>query len=150
MIKPFNNGGLASLVDYVTHKVLISDTKLRSFIPPQVQKITPKLRKFCWCELCIIPKDVYIDSNIFRTRRVPYLQQKYVKSHTRNSLFSTTSSTHYKEKVFPDGDFLHATIKDSDKCTTCLHIKPNNMIHIKCVLGFCDEFPEYNIFPMKN
>ena len=33
-IKPSDNGGLDSVVDSVTNKVLISDTKLRSFIPP--------------------------------------------------------------------------------------------------------------------
>ena len=44
VIKPFNNGELARVVDSVTHKVLIIDTTLRSFIPPQVCKVTPKLR----------------------------------------------------------------------------------------------------------
>ena len=29
MIKPFGNDGLASIANYVTQKVLISDTKLR-------------------------------------------------------------------------------------------------------------------------
>ena len=33
MIKPYDNCGLVSVVDYVTQKVLISDTTLRSFIP---------------------------------------------------------------------------------------------------------------------
>ena len=34
MLKPFDNGGLASVVNSVTHKLLIIDTTLRSFIPP--------------------------------------------------------------------------------------------------------------------
>ena len=42
-IKPSDNGRLASVVDYVTQKVPISDTALRSSIPPQDRKITPKL-----------------------------------------------------------------------------------------------------------
>ena len=45
-IKPFENGGLAIIVDSVIHKVLIIDTKLRSFIPPQVHKMTPKYVRF--------------------------------------------------------------------------------------------------------
>ena len=49
-IKLSMNGGLTSVVDYVTQKVLISDTALRSFIPPQVRKMTPKLRQICRCE----------------------------------------------------------------------------------------------------
>ena len=36
MIKPFDNGGLANVVDYVKHKLLISDKTSSSFIPPQV------------------------------------------------------------------------------------------------------------------
>ena len=51
MIKTSDNGGLASVVDSVTHKVLISDTTLRSFIPPQVCKITPKVRQICGWDL---------------------------------------------------------------------------------------------------
>ena len=91
-IKSSENGTLASVVDYMTHKVLISDTTLRSFIPLQVRKMTPKLCQICICEICIIPNDMHIYLNISRTRLVIYLQQKYVVIHTRNSLFSTTSS----------------------------------------------------------
>ena len=42
MIKPYNNGELASVVDSVTQEVLISYIIPRPFIPPQVWKITPK------------------------------------------------------------------------------------------------------------
>ena len=67
MLKLFDNGGFASVVDYVTHKVLIRDTTLMLFIPPQVRKMPPKLRQICGCEICIIPKDMQIDLHIFRT-----------------------------------------------------------------------------------
>ena len=45
MIKTYDNGGLVIVVDSVTHKLLISDTELRSFIPPQVRKMNPKLHQ---------------------------------------------------------------------------------------------------------
>ena len=45
MIKPFDNGGLESIVDSVIQKSLMSDTTLRSFIPPQFLKMNPKLRQ---------------------------------------------------------------------------------------------------------
>ena len=61
MIKPSNNGGLASVVDSMTQKLLISDTSLRLLIPPQVRKVTPKLRHIYGCEICIITKDMHID-----------------------------------------------------------------------------------------
>ena len=63
MIKSFENGELASVVDSVTQKLLISDTTLRSFIPPQVRKRTTKLRQNCGYEICIITKDIQVDFN---------------------------------------------------------------------------------------
>ena len=51
-------------------------------------------------------------------------------------------AAHYKEKVFPYGEFLRATTKDASHCISCTPIKPNNIIHIKCALGFCDDFPK--------
>ena len=41
MIKPSGDGELDSVVDLATNKLLIIDTTLRSFIPPQVRKMTP-------------------------------------------------------------------------------------------------------------
>ena len=99
-IKPFDNGRLASVIDSMTQKLLISDTELRSFIPPQVCKTTPKLRHICGYEICTIPKDTQIDLNLFKTRLVTDLQHNYVGRDTNNTAFSTTSDEHYKDKIF--------------------------------------------------
>ena len=100
MIKPSNNCGFLIVVDPMTHKVLISDTTLGSFIPPQVRKMAPKLLLIFGYKLCIIPKDIQIDLNIFITILVIYLQQKSARIHTRNSLIITRSAVHYKEMFF--------------------------------------------------
>ena len=105
MIKLYDNGGLDNVVDSVTHKVLISDTTLRSFISPQVLKITPRLRQICGCALCITLKDIHIYLNISRKESVTYLQHKSVTIHTCNSAYINKSAEHYKEKMFPDGVF---------------------------------------------
>ena len=47
--------------------------------------------------------------------------------------------------MFLYSECLHAVIKDAAQYITCLPIKPNNIIHIKCALAFCDKFPGYNI-----
>ena len=62
-----------------------------------------------------IRKGMQIYLNTFKTILLTYLQHKYVGRHIRNILFSTTSSAHQKDKVLRDGDFFHATIKDSDQ-----------------------------------
>ena len=93
MIKPSDNGGLESVVDSVKHKVLISDTSLRLFIPPQVWKMTPILHQICGGGIYIIPKDIHIYLNRLRTRLVTYLQHNSSGRLTWNSLFSTISSS---------------------------------------------------------
>ena len=98
IIKKSDNGGLESVFYYMTQKVLIIDTTLWSFIPPQVRKMTPKLRQVCGCESCIIPKDMYIYLNIFRTRPVIYLQQKSVGRHTRATVYLLLQVMHITNK----------------------------------------------------
>ena len=77
--------------------------------------MTPKLRKICGCELCIILKDVQIVLNRLITIIVTDLQHNCVGIHTQNSLFRTKSAAHYKYKVFPGGECSHATIKYADQ-----------------------------------
>ena len=73
MIKSSDNCRLYIVVDSVTKKFMLSDTTLRSFIPPQVHKITPILCHICECDICIITNYIHIDLNIFRTNIVKYL-----------------------------------------------------------------------------
>ena len=82
-IKTSDNGGLESIVDYMTQKVLIIDTTLRSFIRPKVCKMTIKLRHICGCELCIITKARKIDLNIFIKKPVIYIYNRnlFWKTH---------------------------------------------------------------------
>ena len=87
MITPFDNNKLASVVDYVTHKEFISNTTLRLFIQPQVSKRTNKLRQIWGCDICIIPKDLQIDLNIFRTILITDLQQKSIRRHTYTTVY---------------------------------------------------------------
>ena len=145
MIKIYDNGWLESVVDSVTHKLLISDTTLRSFISTQVRRMTPILRQNYGCGFYIIPKDIRGGLNILRKSIVADLQHKYSGVHTRNSLFSTTSAACYKGKVFPVGEVLRATNKDAAQYITCTPIKLNNTIHVRCDLVFYYVFTEYII-----
>ena len=47
--------------------------------------------------------------------------------------------------MFPDGEFLYATIKDAAQCINCLPIQPKNMVNIKCDSSIFDEGPEHII-----
>ena len=61
--------------DSATKKVLVSDTKLNLFIPPQVCKMNIRLRQICGCKICIIPKYMQIVLNRFITNIASFLQQ---------------------------------------------------------------------------
>ena len=79
---------------------------------------------------------MHIDLYIFITNVVTDLQQKSIGIHTRNSSYSTTNAENYKDKVFPYCEFLHSNIKDEAQSTTCIPIKPNNIIHMDFDLVF--------------
>ena len=100
IIKPYENGGLESVVDSATHKFLKIGTILRSFILPQVRKMNHNLRQICGCELCIITKVMLIGLNIFKTELVSDLQHRYVGIHMFKTSFSTKSAAHYKYNFF--------------------------------------------------
>ena len=103
---------------------MISDTPLRSFIPPQVRKITPRLRHICGFELCIILKDTKISLNRFRTEILSDLYYKSVGRHTNNITYSNTGYAYYKDKVFLYGEFSHATIL----CTILIFVTSNPIL----------------------
>ena len=75
MIKLSYNIVLTSVVDYVTHKLLIIYSTLRWFIQPQVRNKTPKLCQICGCDLCIIPPYMQINLNSLRTILVTYVNK---------------------------------------------------------------------------
>ena len=68
------------------------------------------------------------------------------KSRNQKSIDSTNKidennpnreiAAHYKEKVFPDGKIVHATIKDINQCISCNPIKLKNLIYMKRALVF--------------
>ena len=96
MIKTSYNGESESVADSVTQKVLISDTPLRSFIPPKVSEMTPKLHQICGCKIFVIPEDMHINLNRLRTILVTDLHHESVGRYKSNSIFSTTSAAQYK------------------------------------------------------
>ena len=54
---------------------------------------------------------MHIDLNILITRLVTYLKHNFFGRHTRNIFFRTKSAVNYKDKVYSDGECLHATTK---------------------------------------
>ena len=103
--------------------------------------MTPILRHIYGCGIWIITKDIQINFNISRKKIVTILQQKSFGIHTCNSAYINTSAAHYKKKVFPDGDCLHATFKYVYHFISYNPTKPKNIICIEFffVMSFLSE-----------
>ena len=92
---------------------------------------------------------MHIYLNIFRTDILSNLQQNSDRIHTCSIAYSTTSYSHFKDKVFIYSEFLNAIIKDADKFISCTPIKPNNIIHTKFAFFYFMNVPS-TFFLMKN
>ena len=66
--------GLAEAIDAIDGKELISDTRLRSLIPPFFKPMTESMRQVCGCEMCIIIERHQTCLNEFRRRQLKKLE----------------------------------------------------------------------------
>ena len=53
-----NNGGLKDARDE-DGKMIISDSTLRSLLPPQLKKMSARYKIMCGCECCIYAKSIH-------------------------------------------------------------------------------------------
>ena len=53
-----NDGGIKDTRDE-DGKIIISDSTLRSLLPPQLKQMSPRYKIMCVCECCIYAKSIY-------------------------------------------------------------------------------------------
>ena len=68
LIEPPEKGGLEGAVCKTTGKVLISDTALCSFLPPQLRRMSERHKQMCGCETCVISASMQQSLNAFHSR----------------------------------------------------------------------------------
>jgi hypothetical protein len=112
--------GLAGVRD-CSGKLFISDTKLRSLLPPHLQMMSDRYKIMCGCETCIQMHNVHQSYNRFICHRIKDLKDKFELHNlrTRNGREAETALNNYQNKVKPNGEHRFKTAKDAMVCTLC-------------------------------
>jgi hypothetical protein len=128
--------------------ILISDTKLRSLLPPHVRMMSDRYKIMKVCENCIQMHNVHHSYNRFICHRIKDLKDKFDEHNprTRNRREAELALNNYQNKVKPNGEHRFKTAKDAVFCTMC---EPpddefKSLHKIECVLGECTSCPGYD------
>ena len=108
LVSDRNDGGLKDARDE-DGKIIISDSKLHSLLPPQLKQMSACYKIMCGCECCISAKSIHSSLLSWLDR---YL--KRLKDHIQNSQSRRSGErahqiyTTYKNTVMPYGSHIYA------------------------------------------
>ena len=133
------NSGLKEVYEN-NDKVLISDTALRSLIPPNIKKMSDKYKEMCGCEICIMAKSHQSDLNAYRLYMLKRMQKSKVDTNTTGL---------YKYAVYRNNKHLHEKPKDALQCIQCPPLDGFSVPQMKCILRKCSVCPKYRTITYK-
>ena len=81
MVSPPEKAGLKEARD-VDNNIIISDSTLRSILPPQLKKISAQYGLMCGCECCICTKSIILSLLLWWYRYLKNL--KYQSNNAKN------------------------------------------------------------------
>ena len=79
-----NDGGLKDARDE-DGKIIISDSTLRSLLPPQLKKMSARYTIMCGCECCIAAKSIHYSWLSWRDRYLKKLKNQSQNAQSRRS-----------------------------------------------------------------
>ena len=130
-----NDGGIKGDRDE-DGKIIISDSKLRSLLPPQLKQMSARYKIMCGCECCIYAKSIYSSLLSWRDRYLKKLKDQIQNAQSRR--FGEKAHhiyTTYKNTVMPHGGHIYAKAPDMENDTMCTYPQSEHALpHWKCVL----------------
>ena len=126
---------------------LISDTKLREMMPPQVKKMTDQYKEMCGCTDCVSIGYFHSDNNTFVCLFANKLKKK------RDCFLPGSrswSNANKKLTAFLDEDERKERPKDALNLLQC-HPVDNafpDLIHYSCAKGICERCPKMRPYPV--
>ena len=118
-----NYGGIKDARDE-DGKIIISDSTLRSLLPPQLKQMSARYKIMCGCECCIYAKSVHSPLLFWRDRYLKKLKYQSLNAQSRRSgekahhLYET-----YKNTVMTHGPHIYANAYDMrSMCHNCIFI----------------------------
>ena len=141
-----NDSGLKYARDE-ENNILISDSTLRSLLPPQLNQMSARYKLMYGCECCIYDKIINSSLLSWRDR---YLKKIKYQSQNAQNRRSVEKSYHiyetHKNKVMPHGRHIYSKAADMEQSTLCIYLQSDNALtHWKCLLWCCYECPCINL-----
>ena len=120
---------------------LISDSKLREMIPPQVKKMTDRYKQMCGCTDCVSIGYYHRDNNKYTS-----LFETELKKTRDSFLPGSRSWTHANEKLttFVDECERNDRPKDVLSLLQCQPVDTAfpDLVHYNCAKGTCEACPQ--------
>jgi hypothetical protein len=124
--------------------VIISDTALRSLLPPQLKKMSTKYKAMCGCELCIIMAQFQASLNAYRLSLLRRLENEAEECESpREKRIKKARSDNYREEVYPNSAHRHPKPKDALSEIQCPNVAGFDFPEMKCILRTCRLCPKY-------
>ena len=112
-----NYGGLKDARDE-DGKIIISDSTLRSLLPPQLKQMSARYKIMCGCECCISAKSIHSSFLSWRDRYLKKLKDQSQNAQIRRSGEKAHHIyTIYKNTVIPHGSHIYAKASDIENTT---------------------------------
>eukprot|EP00978_Attheya_sp_CCMP212_P028595 scaffold99190_cov42-Attheya_sp.AAC.2 len=134
-----DKGGLLGARHEETNDVIISDTMLRSLVPPELRPMTDSHKIMCGCTTCNTSKYLQTSLNAWRRKHMKHMEAQSNASRSRAKATLLEAYTNYAEFVFPDNEPRHPRCEDAADSVVCAPITEYNLPNWKCVLRRCSS-----------
>ena len=135
LVSDTNYGGLKDARDG-DGKIIISDSTLRSLLPPQLKQMSARYKIMCGCECFIYAKSIHSSLLYWRDRYLKKLKDKSQNSQSRRSgekahhIYTT-----FKNTVMPHASHIYAKASYIENATMCTYSQSDHaLLHWKYLL----------------
>jgi hypothetical protein len=134
--------GLPTAIDN-NGKQLISDTMLRSLLPPELKPATKRHKQMCGCEVCLTMQSHQSTVNAFRSLQIRRMESEANDMEEgADQLIAMNYFNEYKNCVLPNEIPWHPKAQDALAAIMCPPLI-GEIRHWQCVLRRCNTCPGY-------
>eukprot|EP00978_Attheya_sp_CCMP212_P030587 scaffold112901_cov35-Attheya_sp.AAC.1 len=139
MIAPPDQGGLQGARHHTSNAVIISDTMLRSLVPPELRPVTVRHKIMCGCTICNTSKYLQTSLNAWRRKQMKHMEVQANASRSRSKATLLEAYTSYADFVFPDNEPRHPHCENAADSVLCPPTTAYSLPKWKCVLRQCQS-----------
>eukprot|EP00978_Attheya_sp_CCMP212_P017892 scaffold48234_cov60-Attheya_sp.AAC.6 len=137
LIVPPDQGGLLGARHHESNDVIISDTMLRSLVPPELRPIPDHHKIMCGCTICNTSKYLQTSLNVWRHKHMKHMEIQANVSRSRSKATLLEAYTTYADFVFPNNEPLHPRCENAADSVLCGPTTECSLPNWKCVLRQC-------------